>query len=53
MENQLFNSLFTNTPLTESVNLCSDLLFHDSDFISYNECKLIRDQVCNLLNFAA
>ena len=37
---------------TESVNLCCDLLRHDSDFITYNECKLTREQFCKPLSFA-
>ena len=40
------------TTLTECVNLCCDLLFKDSDLISYNECKFTREQFCKLLNFA-
>ena len=44
--------MLTNVPLTESVILCCDLLFHDSDLISYNECKLSHEQFCKLLNFA-
>ena len=42
------SSLFTNVSLTESVNLCCDLLFQYSDLILYNECR----KFCKLLNFA-
>ena len=34
-----------------SVILCCDLLFHDSDLISHNECKLSHEQFCKILNF--
>ena len=46
------SSLFTNVPLNECVNICCDLLFKDSDLISYNECKFTREQFHKLLNFA-
>ena len=46
------NSLFTNVPLSECVDLCCDLLFKDTDLVSYNECKFTREQFRKLLNFA-
>ena len=46
------SSFFTNVPLTECVNLYCDLLFRDSDSISYNECKFTREKFCKLLKFA-
>ena len=35
------NSLFTDVLLTESVNLCCDLLFRISDLNLRNECKIL------------
>ena len=46
------SSLFTNVPLNECVNICCDLLFKDSDLISFNECKFTREQFHKLLNLA-
>ena len=46
------NSLFTDVPLADCVNLCCYLILKDSYLISYNEFKLTSDQFCKLLNVA-
>ena len=46
------NSLFTNVPLTECVNLCCDLLCIDSNLVSYSECKFASEYFRKRLNSA-
>ena len=41
--------LFTNIPLNESIDLCLDLLFENSDVIDYNDCSLDRKSFRKLL----
>ena len=34
------SSLFTNIPLDEAIDLCTDLVFHDNDKLQYRDCAL-------------
>ena len=43
------SSLFTNIPLNESIDLCLDLLFENSDIMEYNGCSLDCESLRKLL----
>ncbi len=46
------SSLFTNIPLDETIDLCTDLVFHDNGKLKYRDCALNRSQFRKLLGFA-
>ena len=45
-------SLFTNIPLNESIDLCTDLVFENRQCFEYEECKFYRNNFSKLLSFA-
>ena len=45
-------SLFTNIPLNESIDLCTDLVFENRQSFEYEECKFDRNNFSKLLSFA-
>ena len=46
------SSLFTNIPLEETIDLCTDLIFNETDILQYRDCSLDRTQFRKLLSFA-
>ena len=46
------SSLFTNIPLDETIDLCTDLIFDENDKLQYKDCSLDRTQFRKLLGFA-
>ena len=46
------SSLFTNIPLDETMDLCTDLVFDETDKLQYRDCSLDRTQFRKLLGFA-
>ena len=54
MANFEFFSLFTNIPLDEAMDmdLCTDLVFDETDILYYNHCSLDRTQFHKFLGFA-
>ena len=46
------SSLYTNIPLDESNDLCTDLLFGNQETIEYNNCRFDRINFRMLLSFA-
>ena len=46
------SSLFTNIPLDETIDLCTDLIFDEYDKLQYRDCSLDRTQFRKLLGFA-
>ena len=45
-------SLFTNSPLNESIDLCTDLVFENRQSFEYEECNFDRNNFSKLLSFA-
>ena len=45
-------SLFTNIPLNEVIDLCTDVIFDNRDTFCYSDCKVDRSNFCKLLGFA-
>ena len=45
------SSLFTNIPLDETIDLCTDLIFDENDKLQYRDCSLDRTQFRKLLGF--
>ena len=46
------SSLFTNVPLDEVIDICTNLMFKDRDTVNYNGCKFDRCNFKKLLSFA-
>ena len=46
------SSLFTNIQLDETIDLCTDLVFDETDKLQYRDCSLDRTQFRKLLGFA-
>ena len=46
------SSLFTNIPLDETIDICTDLVFDETDTLQYRDCSLDRTQLRKLLGFA-
>ena len=46
------SSLFTNIPLDETIDLCTDLVFDETDTLQYRDCSLDSTQFRKLLGFA-
>ena len=46
------SSLFTNIPLDETIDLCTDLIFDEYNKLQYRDCSLDRTQFRKLLGFA-
>ena len=46
------NSLFTNIPLNEVIDLCTDVIFYNRDTFYYSNCKFDRCNFREFLGFA-
>ena len=46
------SSLFTNVPLDEIIDICTNLMFVDNEFVNYNGCRFDRNNFKKLLSFA-
>ena len=46
------SSLFTNVPLDEVIDICTNLMFMDRDTVNYKGCKFDRCNFKKLLSFA-
>ena len=46
------SSLFTNVPLDETIDLCTDLAFDETDKLQHRDCSLDHTQFRKLLGFA-
>ena len=45
-------SLFTNVPLDEVIDICTNVMFADDNIVNYNGCKFDRSNFKKLLSFA-